>query len=58
MDIENGQFRYDYFGVFDLGTQRWTTMAPMLEERTGHFCGLVKKSDGTEQIVVAGTKIT
>lgn len=49
-----GQYRYNYFGIYDRTIKTWTQLAPMLEERSGHHCGLVKKSDGTEQIVVAG----
>ena len=39
---------------YDFSTNQWQEVAPMQVGRFDHSCGLVRRSDGTEEVVVAG----
>ena len=40
--------------MYDFVSETWTDLAPMQTARFYHGCGLVKRSDGTMEAVVAG----
>ena len=40
--------------MYDFTRDEWTELPSMLEGRRSHGCGLVTKSDGTVEVVVAG----
>ena len=53
-DQTNLVFQLNSVYFYDMSMDEWTHLSSMQTARFSHGCGLVKKSDGTMEAVVAG----